>query len=132
MIKKAIKILAAAVVAIAAFAFAGATEARAETLLSGDFSSLGKLDAQFDVYGDTPAVDGSLELLSESETLVLSKRGDFDNFTLDAQYEITGNQSTPGNSEVGILLHAKKTGGEGVAEGLSGMLVGLEYVGDRM
>lgn len=132
MIKKAIKILATVVVAIAAFAFAGTTEARAETLLSGNFSSLGQLDAQFDVYGDTPAVDGSLELLPEGETLVLSKRGDFDDFTLDAQYEITGNQSTPGNSEVGILLHAEKTGGEGVAEGLSGMLVGLEYVGDRM
>ena len=50
MIKKAIKILAAAVVAIAAFAFAGTTEARAETLLSGNFSSIGKLDAQFDGY----------------------------------------------------------------------------------
>lgn len=112
MIKKAIKILAAAVVAIAAFAFAGTTEARAETLLSGNFSSIGKLDAQFDVYGDTPAVDGSLELLPEGETLVLSKRGDFDDFTLDAQYEITGNRSTPGNSEVGILLHAEKAGGE--------------------
>ena len=81
MIKKAIKILAAAVVAIAAFAFAGTTEARAETLLSGNFSSIGQLDAQFDVYGDTPAVDGSLELLPEGETLVLSKRGDFDDFT---------------------------------------------------
>lgn len=80
MIKKAIKILAAAVVAIAAFAFAGTTEARAETLLSGGFSSLGQLDAQFDVYGDTPVVDGSLELLPEGETLVLSKRGDFDEF----------------------------------------------------
>lgn len=109
-----------------------AFSAEAENVFIGDFTSMNTLEDGFNLYGNGVTADGALTFSQDGAAAVLTKENNYADFTLDVGYEVLGGVNSQGNSELGILLHAGKSSGETADGGLSGMLVGFEYVNNVM